>query len=255
MLLSVGFFSGMDALLKTLSQTYPALELGALRGAASLPFVFVATLVRGSIKDLRPVRWSLHLVRGVLAIVMLGSFIYALRLLPMADAYALFLAAPLIVTAMSVPLLGEHVEWRRWVAIVIGLAGTLVLLKPTAASLATVGALAAVAAAVCYALSALTIRVLTKTDTTASMVFWFMAMVTVFAGALAAPHWVRVQPEHWSLLIGIGILGGLAATAIGRNPDAAAQIRGLAIILAAFAEGLGVLAVVVGLLAIFIQPA
>lgn len=55
--------------------------------------------------------------------------------------------------------------------------------------------------------------------------------------------------------IGIGILGGMSAAAIGRNPDAASQIRGLAIILAAFAEGLGVLAVVVGLLAIFIQPA
>ena len=52
--------------------------------------------------------------------------------------------------------------------------------------------------------------------------------------------------------IGIGILGGLAASAIGRNPDAAGQIRGLAIILAAFAEGLGVLAVVVGVLAIFL---
>ena len=54
---------------------------------------------------------------------------------------------------------------------------------------------------------------------------------------------------------GIGILAGLSATAIGRNPDAAGQIRGIAIILAAFAEGLGVLAIVVGLLAIFIQPA
>ena len=53
--------------------------------------------------------------------------------------------------------------------------------------------------------------------------------------------------------IGIGILGGLAAAAIGRNPDAAGQIRGIAIILAAFAEGLGVLAIVVGLLAIFIK--
>ena len=55
--------------------------------------------------------------------------------------------------------------------------------------------------------------------------------------------------------IGIGLLGGLSAQAIGRNPDAAGQIRGIAIILAAFAEGLGVLAIVVGLLAIFIQPA
>jgi F-type H+-transporting ATPase subunit c len=55
--------------------------------------------------------------------------------------------------------------------------------------------------------------------------------------------------------IGIGILAGLAASAMGRNPDAAGEIRGLAIILAAIAEGLGVLAVVVGLLAIFIKPA
>ena len=51
--------------------------------------------------------------------------------------------------------------------------------------------------------------------------------------------------------IGIGILAGMSSSAIGRNPDAAGQIRGLAIILAAFAEGLGVLAIVVGLLAIF----
>jgi F-type H+-transporting ATPase subunit c len=55
--------------------------------------------------------------------------------------------------------------------------------------------------------------------------------------------------------LAIGILGGMSAAAIGRNPDAAAQIRGLAIILAAFAEGLGVLAVVVGLLTLFIAPA
>ena len=52
--------------------------------------------------------------------------------------------------------------------------------------------------------------------------------------------------------IGIGILAGLSATAIGRNPDAAGQIRGLALILAGFAEGLGVLAIVVGFLAIFV---
>jgi F-type H+-transporting ATPase subunit c len=54
--------------------------------------------------------------------------------------------------------------------------------------------------------------------------------------------------------IGIGILAGMSAAAIGRNPDAAGQIRGLAIILAAFAEGLGVLAIVVGILALIIRP-
>ena len=54
--------------------------------------------------------------------------------------------------------------------------------------------------------------------------------------------------------IGIGILAGMSSAAIGRNPDAAGQIRGLAIILAAFAEGLGVLAIVVAILAIVLQP-
>jgi len=209
MLLSVGFFAGMDALLKTLSGSYPALEVSALRGAASLPFVVAATLWRGRLADLKPVRWPLHLARGVLAIIMLSSFIYALRLLPMADAYALFLAAPLIVTGLSVPLLGERVDWRRWVAIAVGLAGTFALLKPAAANLATVGALAAIAAALCYALSAITIRVLTRTDTTASMVFWFMAMLAVFAGILAAPAWVPIRSEHWVLLAGVGVLGAL----------------------------------------------
>jgi F0F1-type ATP synthase membrane subunit c/vacuolar-type H+-ATPase subunit K len=52
--------------------------------------------------------------------------------------------------------------------------------------------------------------------------------------------------------IGIGILAGLSSSAIGRNPDAAGQIRGLALILAGFAEGLGVLAIVVGFVAIFV---
>lgn len=55
--------------------------------------------------------------------------------------------------------------------------------------------------------------------------------------------------------LAIGILGGMSSSAIGRNPDAAGQIRGLAIILAAFAEGLGVLAIVVSLLIIFLNPA
>jgi F-type H+-transporting ATPase subunit c len=53
--------------------------------------------------------------------------------------------------------------------------------------------------------------------------------------------------------IGIGILAGMSSAAIGRNPEAGGQIRGLAIILAAFAEGLGVLAIVVGLLSIFVK--
>lgn len=209
MLLSVGFFSAMDVLLKLLAGHYPAVQVSALRGAASVPFVLLAVGVTGRWRDLKPVRWGLHLVRGVLAIVMLSTFVYAVKLLPLADAYSIFLAAPLIVTALSVPILGERVDARRWIAIAVGLSGTLVLLNPRASNFATLGGLAAILSASCYALSAISVRILTRTDTTASMVFWFMLMLTVFGGILAAPTWVPIDPHHWLLLVGVGVLGAL----------------------------------------------
>ena len=209
MLLAVGFFAGMDAFLKLLSQHYPAVQVSTMRGAASIPFVLLPVLATGRWRDLRPVNWKLHLVRGVLAIVMLSTFIYSVRLLPLADAYSVFLAAPLIVTALAVPLLGERVDGQRWLAIGIGLSGTLVLLNPKAANLATLGAAAAIVAALCYALTVLSVRLLTRTDTTVSMVFWFMLMLTVFGGVLSAPSWLPIAREHWPVLAAVGVLGAL----------------------------------------------
>ena len=209
MLLAVGFFAGMDAFLKLLSQHYPAVQVSAMRGAASIPFVLLPLLATGRWRDLRPVNWKLHLVRGVLAIVMLSTFIYSVRLLPLADAYSVFLAAPLIVTALAVPLLGERVDAPRWLAIGIGLSGTLVLLNPKAANLATFGAAAAIVSALCYSLAVLSVRILTRTDTTVSMVFWFMLMLTLFGGVLAAPSWVPIAREHWPVLAAVGVLGAL----------------------------------------------
>lgn len=207
MLIAVGFFALMDTFLKLFSTHYPALEVSALRGAASVPFVLLSVLLTGRLRSLKPVRWRLHLVRGVLAIVMLSTFVYAVRVLPLADAYSVFLAAPLVVTALSVPMLGERVDAKRWIAIAIGLAGVLIVLRPSGAAFATLGAVAAFASAVCYALSAISVRVLTRTDSTASMVFWFMLMLAVFGGVLAAPNWVPLQREHWWWLVAVGILG------------------------------------------------
>ena len=209
MLAAVGFFAAMDAFLKLFSTEYPPLQVAAMRGAASIPFVLGSLLVSGRLHQLKPVRWSLHLGRGLLAIVMLTGFVYSLKTLSLADAYAVFLAAPLLVTALSVPLLREHVDAKRWVLVAIGMLGVIVLLKPSGEGLITLGALAAFVAAICYALAAISVRVLTRTDTTASMVFWFVLLLTVFAGALAAPNWVPLQREHWPWLAAVGIFGAL----------------------------------------------
>jgi hypothetical protein len=82
MLLAVGAFALMDAMLKLLAPHYPALEVAALRGAASLPFVLVWALATVGPRELLRIRWPLHLLRGVLAVSMMGTFIYALARMP-----------------------------------------------------------------------------------------------------------------------------------------------------------------------------
>jgi drug/metabolite transporter (DMT)-like permease len=159
---------------------------------------------------LRPVRLGMHLLRGLLMLVVLVAFVYAVRALSLADAYAIFLAAPLIVTALSVPLLGEHVGWRRWLAICVGLIGVITMLHPSASSLVSLGAVAALIAATGYAFNAIALRVITRTDTTASVVFWMIGLMTVIAVPIAAPSWIAIRAEDWPLLAGIGVFAAIA---------------------------------------------
>src|SRR6266513_756569 len=112
MIAAVAVFSGMDALLKLLSAHYPPMEVTVLRGAASLPFMLLPLLVTGRWRELRMRRFPMHLLRGLLGVVSLGGFVYAVRVLSLANAYAVFLSAPLIVTAAQgarrCPQLGRH---------------------------------------------------------------------------------------------------------------------------------------------------
>jgi len=210
MLTAVAAFSGMDALLKVLSQHYPPLEVVTLRGASSIPFMLLPLIVMGRLGDLKPVRIGMHLMRGVLMLLVLIAFVYAVRALSLADAYAIFLAAPLIVTALSVPLLGEHVGWRRWLAICVGLAGVMTMLHPSASSLVSVGAIAALVSATGYSFNAIALRVITRTDTTASVVFWMIGLMTLLALIMAAPGWIAIRDEDWIRLAAIGVFSSIA---------------------------------------------
>jgi len=210
MIAAVAAFAFMDALMKFLAARYPPLEVAALRGATSLPFTVLPLLVARRLRDLLPKRWPMHVLRAALYVTTLVCFIYAVRALSLANAYAVFLSAPLFVAALSAPLLKEPVGWRNWVAILIGLAGVLVMLRPTSSGLASLGALAALVGACTYALGGIAVRVLTRTDTTASVVFWTVGLMTALAGVIAAPGWVPIQAAHWKLLVALGILAAIA---------------------------------------------
>jgi drug/metabolite transporter (DMT)-like permease len=229
MLLAVGMFSLMDAGLKLLTPHYPAAQVAAMRGMASIPFVLAWVLATVGLRALVRIRWPLHLLRGVLSVTMMIAFVYALRGMPLATAYTIFFVAPLLITALSVPFLGETVGPRRWAAIVVGLVGVLVVLRPTGEGVLSLAGLAVLGAAVGYAVSAITVRVLSRTDTTQAMVFWMVTMLSLGAGALAWPGWVPVRAEHAWLILGVG-----AAGAVGQYAITEAFSRGEASVIAPF---------------------
>ena len=214
MLLAVGLFALMDGGMKWLGSDYPPLQVAALRGAVGLPLVLVWIMMRKRMHTLWPIRWRLHLLRGALGITMMAGFVYGLARMPMSTAYAITFVAPLVITALAVPLLGEKVGPRRWAAIVVGLLGVIVVLRPTGEGMISVAGLVLLGAAVCYALTAITVRVLTRYDSTEAMVFWFLAMLAVGAGLLALPGWVAIQPVDWWVILGVGVSGALGQVAL-----------------------------------------
>jgi len=210
MLLAVAVFSVMDALLKLLAAHYAPMQVAFLRGVTSMPFVLLPVLVRGRAKRLRIVNLRLHLFRGALSVLMLGSFIFAVRESSLATTYSIFMCAPLVVAALSAPMLGESVGRAQWAAICVGLAGVLLMLRPSGGDWVSVGSIAAVLAAMCYSLAVITLRVLARTDTTESMVFWFTVLLSVGAGLLSIVDWRPIQHADWPLLVGVGLAGAIA---------------------------------------------
>ncbi|MBF8292100.1 MAG: eamA-like transporter family protein [Steroidobacteraceae bacterium] len=207
MLAAVGVFAIMDALMKQLTGSYPAIQIACLRGASSLPFVAISYLVTGKLHLLRPVRFGLHILRAALAIVMMWGFLWALSRASMADTYAVFMSAPLLVVLAASWILGEKVDRQLWFAIVAGLGGVFVMLRPSVAGLVSFAGLATLLSALAYAFVVVLVRVLARTDTTASMVFWYLLMLSIGAGALAAPGWVPLHADHWPWIVAIGLTG------------------------------------------------
>ena len=216
MLAAVAMFACMDAFLKTLAGTYPPLQVTALRGLTAMPLVCLYVVWRrefGSVFS-RQLRWRLHLLRGVLGTAMMTSFTFGLKTLGLAEAYTLSFVAPLIITMLSVPMLKETVRARHWIAIGVGLVGVLIALRPDQSAFFSVGAVAVLVAAVCYAVSNVLGRVISRTEPSATLVFWTTGSMALGGSVLGASQWVDILPAHWPMLLGLAVTGFLAQLAI-----------------------------------------
>ena len=210
MIAAVFVFSIMDALMKRLSAHYGSLEISCLRSLSSWICLIPAIAWRRSWAGLRASGPALHALRGVLGVIMLASFVFAVHRLTLAQTYSLFLAAPLLMTALSVPIHGERVTGRRWLAILCGMSGVLLILQPWGrGAFSLVAASAAALATVCYSLSALTVRSLGRRNSSMSMVFWYLLVVGLGSGLLALNEWQAVSSGDWIWLAAIGVSGAL----------------------------------------------
>jgi drug/metabolite transporter (DMT)-like permease len=214
MLIAVAMFSLMDTAMKLLSAHYPAMQVTALRALSSFPLVCAYVGWRGGFKSIFAISWRMHLLRGVLGIAMLFLFAYGLKNLSLAEAYSIFFIAPALITALSVFFLKERVDRARWTAIVVGMLGVLVVLRPDGAGMLTVGGLAILGAAVCYAVSAITARILARSDRSEHMVFWLIFLIGAGATVLAAPDWVPLRSQDFLIVCGLAVSGFLGQLAI-----------------------------------------
>ena len=156
-LAAFAIFASHDALIKDLGGRYTSFQIIFFAVLFSFPLTTLM-LVRDKTSDtLWPhvPLWT-FLRTGAVIVGSICAF-YAFSALPLTDTYAILFAVPLLITALSVPVLGETVRFRRWVAVVIGLAGVLVVLQPASITL-TMGHAAALLAAICSAFASVVVR-------------------------------------------------------------------------------------------------
>ena len=201
----------MDAMTKWLSQSYPVGQIVLFRAWSGLLPMAILVWRNGGVPALRTGRIGAHVTRGLIVLTATATFFYAFSVMPLADAYAIAFAAPLFVTALSVPVLGEHVGVRRWAAVLIGFFGVVIMLRPGAGGVdgfLSFGALAALVGTFCYALIVTTARSLGQTETPAAMGFYPAVVVALGSVGLIAFGFVMPTWPDLLLLCTLGLIGG-----------------------------------------------
>lgn len=214
MLLGVCLFSAMDGFVKWLGPDYPTMQIVFFRSLfAFVPLAFLIHRFGGIRIALRVTSPAGHLIRCFCGTGAMFLIFYAYANMKLADAVAIGFAAPLFITLLSVPLLGEKVGIRRWSACLVGFLGVLIMIRPGPGILESI-ALVPLLAALFNAGAMIYVRRLSRTDSVASIIFWFTVSTTLLSGLFMPFQWVTPQGWDWALLITVGLIGGGAQIAM-----------------------------------------
>lgn len=212
MILSATFlFAGQDALTKMLSTELPAVIIIMVRFWVMILYALIfmrirKVPVRDSLKSPRPI---LQILRSIILVVEIGFFIFAVRTLSLAEIHSLMATFPLMVTALSIPLLGEQVGLRRWMAVAISFIGVLIILRP-GMGVFDLGAVYGLITAFLFALYNVLTRLAGRTDSSETSFFYFAFVGLISSSAVGAFIWVEPEPREWLMVLGIGLTASFA---------------------------------------------
>lgn len=197
-------YASHDVLVKTLGATYSPFQIvffSVLFGFPTILFVLLNDKTEG---NLRPVHLGWTIARTCATVLTAGTVFYAFANLPLTQTYAILFATPLIITLLSVPILGEKVRLRRWMAVLVGLCGVLVVLQPGETDL-TLGHLAAMTAACGSALTAIIVRKIGKDERSVVLILYPMLANFVVMGALLPFVYKPMPIEHLGMFVLIAL--------------------------------------------------
>ena len=200
---------GLDLCAKWLLADYSLAQFVLLRSIFGLMFFLMSARFYGGLGSLKTNRWPWHLLRTLLATGAMFGFFYGLSRMPLVNALTIAFTAPLFVTGLSVPLLGEHVGWRRWIAVIVGFIGVLIVLRP-GEGMFTPAAIALIFAALCYAGLALTARKLAGTESTFALAVYVVTGPFLVSGAMVTGNYTSPTLLGWIFFILAGLCSALA---------------------------------------------
>ena len=194
-----------DAIMKGLTEGYPIGEIMTFRGLFVLLPLLIFLKPAGGRRALIIRDRKRQFIRALLVVGSTFCFVTGLAFLPLADAIALTFAGPLFMTALATPMLGEHVGWRRWAAVLLGFAGVVIMLRPGAGAVNWAAALP-LGAALIGAFRDIITRKISATDSSFSMLVVTTGSVTL-AGLATLPFgWVMPSLGDLMLLAAAGFL-------------------------------------------------
>ena len=209
LLLGVVAGLSLDLCAKWLLADYSLPQFVFLRSIFGLTFFLFTARFYGGLGSLKTSRWQWHLLRTVFATGAMFGFFYGIARMPLINALTIAFTAPLFVTGLSVPFLGEHVGWRRWLAVIVGFIGVLIVLRP-GRGMFTPAAIGVIIAAICYSGLALTARKLAATESSLSLSVYVVAGPFLVSAILIPGEFTAPTASAWSLFVLAGACSALA---------------------------------------------